>query len=411
MPLTAAESALAAEIASRHDRLLADLRRFVGLETGPGGHAALDELRDLLADRAQALGAARQDIPGDPRPDWLDWSPPSPSPRPSDAPPLEPPPTRVLRRPHPTLRRILIAGHLDTVHPAGGTFRGLSIAPDRATATGPGCVDMKGGLVIAIHALEALEARGIPASWSFVLNSDEETGSYCSDAALRALAAEHDLGLALEPAMAKGELAITRGGSGQFAFQCTGRAAHVGRDFASGVSAVDALARAILAAHALSDPARGVNVSVGPLAGGIAPNVVPDHAAAWGNARFPEPNAQATLEAALRAIAKGGPDALPHVRVLTSFNRPAKPLTPATERLALAARRAAEDLGQSLPFASSAGVCDGNNLQAAGLPTIDTLGVRGGGLHTPHEWIDLPSLVQRCQLLALLIARASAGGV
>jgi len=409
MPLTAAESAIAAEIASRHDRLLADLRRFVDLETGPGGDSALTELRDLLAQRAQALGATREDRPGDPRPDWLDWSP-----RQADAPQHQPPPTCVLRRPHPTLPRILIAGHLDTVHPPsslGGTFRGLSIAPGRATATGPGCVDMKGGLVIAIHALEALEARGIPASWSFVLNSDEETGSYCSDAALRALAAEHDLGLALEPAMANGELAITRGGSGQFAFHCSGRAAHVGRDFASGVSAVDALARAILAAHALSDPARGINVSVGPLSGGIAPNVVPDHAAAWGNARVPDAKSQALVEAALRAIAAGGPDALPHVRVLTSFNRPAKPLSPATERLALAARRAAEDLGQSLPFASSAGVCDGNNLQDAGLPTIDTLGVRGGGLHTPQEWIDLSSLVQRCQLLALLIARASAGGV
>jgi glutamate carboxypeptidase len=62
-----------------------------------------------------------------------------------------------------------------------------------------------------------------------------------------------------------------------------------------------------------------------------------------------------------------------------------------------------------MPLGKTGGVCDGNNFQAEGLPTIDTLGVRGGGLHTPQEWIDLPSLVERCQLLTLLISRLSSG--
>jgi len=103
------------------------------------------------------------------------------------------------------------------------------------------------------------------------------------------------------------------------------------------------------------------------------------------------------------------PDAMPSIRVDRTFNRPAKPLIPATQELAHSARTAAESLGQQLPFASTGGVCDGNILQAAGLPTIDTLGVRGGGLHTTDEWIDLSSLVERCQLLAVLIARLSQG--
>jgi glutamate carboxypeptidase len=84
-------------------------------------------------------------------------------------------------------------------------------------------------------------------------------------------------------------------------------------------------------------------------------------------------------------------------------------MLPAVERLGLLARGVAEDLGQELPFAKTGGVCDGNQLQAAGLPTIDTLGVRGGGLHTPQEWIDLSSLVERCQLLAVLLARLGGG--
>jgi glutamate carboxypeptidase len=86
--------------------------------------------------------------------------------------------------------------------------------------------------------------------------------------------------------------------------------------------------------------------------------------------------------------------------------RPAKPLTPAVERLAALAREASEDLGRPLPFAKSGGVCDGNNLQAAGLPVIDTLGVRGGNLHRTDEWVDLDGLVDRAQLVALVLMRA-----
>jgi glutamate carboxypeptidase len=94
----------------------------------------------------------------------------------------------------------------------------------------------------------------------------------------------------------------------------------------------------------------------------------------------------------------------------STLNRPAKPGTPKVMALAGLARAAAEDLGQRLPFSKTGGVCEGNNLQDAGLPTIDTLGVRGGGLHTPTEWIELASLVERCQLLAILIARLCRNG-
>ncbi len=236
------------------------------------------------------------------------------------------------------------------------------------------------------------------------MNSDEETGSFHSAQAIRDESAKHDLGLALEPALAGGELAVERVGSGQFMIECRGRAAHVGRSFTEGVSAVTALAERIVAVSAMPEPERGRILSIGPIEGGVATNAVPDRARAWGNARFPTPEAADEIGAMLTQL-QTPPDAMPRATVRTIFNRPAKPLTPETERLALCARAAAEDLGQSLPFASTGGVCDGNIMQAAGLPTIDTLGVRGGGLHTPDEWIELPSLVQRCQLLALLIAR------
>lgn len=408
--LTSAEQRLCAGISRRAGALLEDLRVLVEIPTGPGSTSGLDQTRGRLLERCRALGAREELVPGDPRPAWLDYR----ADRQAEA--SEPPPTLICRRLHVGASPgsgVLIAGHLDTVHDPRGAFRFLSIAPDGKTATGPGCVDMKGGLVVAMHALEALEEAGIPARWSFLMNSDEETGSFHSERAIRAEAAmqtssgapAYSAGLALEPAMSRGELAVARGGSGQFMLEAFGRSAHVGRDFAAGRSAVVALARAVLAASELSDPRRGLAVNIGPLRCDSPPNVVPERAAAWGNVRFPDLATASELQRGLQALGSAPGSDLPRVDVHAVFNRPAKPCTPQTEALALQARAVAEALGQRLPFAESAGVCDGNTMQAAGLATIDTLGVRGGGLHTPQEWIELPSLVERCQLLAVLIAR------
>lgn len=391
------EPAIRDHVASRREALLADLKLHVETPTG-GFHAAgLDRTRDVFARRLRGLGASIERVSGRPRPTWLYGSAAADS----------IPPTLVARRPgRSDATHILLSGHLDTVHDPAGTFRDLSISNDGLTATGPGCVDMKGGLVIAIHAIESLDALGVDCSWTVILNSDEETGSYHSEHSLRAEARRADVGLVLEPALPDGSLVVERPGSGQFVIECRGRAAHVGRDFASGISAVNTLAACITATSGMSHPAAGRIVNIGPVEGGSATNVVPDTARAWGNARFANPSIAEQIERDLRAM-ETPPDAMPSVGVRTSFNRPAKPLTPQTQRLAEAARAAAESLGQSLPFGRTGGVCDGNILQDEGLPTIDTLGVRGGGLHTLQEWIELASLVERCQLLAVLIARLS----
>lgn len=402
--LTSEERLACDIIESKAGFLLEDLRRHVETPTGPGGGDGIKASRLIFTERMKKLGASDSLVEGDPRPTWL---------RGSAADGI--PPTAVLERLRPGMRRVLIAGHLDTVHPADGPFRELSIAADGKTAVGPGCVDMKGGLVIAACALESLEEAGVPASWTYMLNADEETGSYHSEAALREQARRHDFGIALEPALPGGELAIERMGSGQFMIETIGRSSHVGRDFRGGVSAVTALARALVAVGEMADPRREDSyiMSVGPIEGGSATNAVPDHAAAWGNARYPNAEVAGQMGAALDELATPhkvckGDDAAVIVR--RSFNRPAKPRIPGTDSLALLARTVAESLGQRLPFASTGGVCDGNILQDAGLPTIDTLGVRGGGLHTPSEWIELTSLVERCQLLAILVARLSREG-
>ena len=402
MKLTETEQKIVAEVASRADALLEDLKLHVGLPTGGGNQSALDETRERFTTRLEKLGARTDVYPGDDKPEWLHGV----------APGVAPPPTAMCRRVRTALDvempRVLIAGHLDTVHDPEGDFRELSIASDGKTAVGPGCVDMKGGLVIAVAALEALEAVGADSSWTFYLNSDEETGTYHSSARLRAEAQKHEYGIALEPALPGGELAIERMGAGQFMIETTGRSAHVGRAFTDGISAVSKLAECLVKIAEMPDPERGLILNVGPLQGGPVVNAVPDLARAWGNVRFPSEKEGDEIGAMLDELATEG-DALPGVRVLRSFNRPAKPLIPETEALGLKARSVAEDLGQSMPFKSTGGVCDGNIMQAAGLPTIDTLGVRGGGLHTPDEWIELESLVERCQLLAVLVHRLCNG--
>ncbi|RMH27441.1 MAG: M20 family peptidase [Planctomycetota bacterium] len=402
--LTETDVRLCEAIAQREPAMRRDMARFVAIPTGHNHTPGLEEFRGLVLERLRALGASARFIPGEPAPGWL-WGSAI-----AGETAIDIPPTVVCERPASGLPSVLIASHLDTVFAPDDPFREYAEAADGRTATGPGVVDMKGGIVIALHALEALEAAGVACSWSYLFNSDEERGSYHSEGALRAEAPRHAVGLCTEPALPGGELAVERGGSGQFMIEARGRSAHVGREFDKGVSAVTALAEALVRVGRMPDAGRGRVVSVGPLEGGSATNVVPDRARAWGNVRYPDERIGREIAADLDALAT--PEgACPAVEVRRSFNRPPKPLTPAVERLAGLARDSAAALDQRLPFARTGGVCDGNILQQAGLPTIDTLGVRGGGLHTPQEWIDLSSLVERCQLLALVVSRIAAGAL
>src|SRR5690606_26085794 len=152
MALDAAQRKLCDLIEARRDRLLEDLRTHVGLPTGHNNTEAIEKTRSLLTGRLMALGAAHERITGDPKPKWLHEA--------GEGGTI--PDASICNRTKGRRgARILIAGHMDTVHDPGGDFRELTVDPDGRRATGPGCVDMKGGLVIAVNALEALEEAGI----------------------------------------------------------------------------------------------------------------------------------------------------------------------------------------------------------------------------------------------------------
>ncbi len=407
MPTMTTRTDLNALIARRAVAMRDDLRRYVAIPTGFNHAAGLDELRGIVTGRCEALGAVTTLIPGDPRPVWL-YGGEEPSAEGREY--VIPPAAVCARAGSGAGSRILIASHLDTVFDPKGPFVRFDLSADGTRGIGPGVVDMKGGIVIALHALEALAEAGHDLRWTYFFNSDEETGTYHSARALVAEAREHDWGLATEPALPDGSIAVERKGSGQFIVEAFGTSAHAGRDFEKGVSAVYRLARAIAKVEGLTDLSAGVTVNIGPLKGGQATNVVPDYAAAWGNVRFPSAEASERFRAGLEALADvvgEGAARAGQVRVRHSLNRPAKPRTPGSDRIARIAQDAGAALGQHIGTGSTGGVCDGNLMQNAGLPTIDNLGVRGGGLHTHQEWIEVGSLVERCQLFAAVLLRLS----
>ena len=211
--------------AAWQQRMVDELTAWVAIPTGRGHATGLHGQRAALAHRLRQLGAVTRDITCERRPDWID--PPWESTHAADG-------VDILAAEHAGAGpRLLLSGHFDTVHDPHGSFRELrSIGGGRAT--GPGAADMKGGLVIALAALEAIRDAGHPLAWTFVLVPDEETGSYGSAAALRSLAPGHAAGFVFEPAGDGDSLIVERMGAAQFRIDAFGRAAHVGRDFAKG---------------------------------------------------------------------------------------------------------------------------------------------------------------------------------
>ena len=398
MALSTIERAMRDALHAAQGDMVRRLAQMVATPTGFGHVHGLDAMRELVRARLAALGAAIELVPADPRPTWVDHA------AGLDA----RAPTLIARRTHGCSGpRLLLCAHIDTVHDPRGPFQALQPRGDGALV-GPGCVDMKGGVEVMLSALEALERAGVRAAWTVLLVSDEESGSFGSAAAIAREAAKHDRAFVVEPATPKGDLVVQRPGSGQFVIEAFGRAAHAGRDFASGVSAVQALAKAVLAAGALADAGKGHIVNIGPLQGGVATNIVPDVARAWGNMRFPDEAAGRALCEAIDALASGGNDAVPRVRVQHVLNRPAKPCTDAVRALGERAQAVAADLGLQVGLASTGGVSDANMIQHAGPPTLDGLGVRGGNLHRDDEFMWPDSLPERASLLAILLARESA---
>jgi len=310
---------------------------------------------------------------------------------------------RLTVRPEATTQ-LLFTGHMDTVFAADHAFQTVEARAD-GTWNGPGVADMKGGIAVMIAALEAVEGANPSFGYEVVINSDEEVGSLASAALLREAAQGKRAALTYEPAaLPDGTLAGARPGSGNFSFTIRGRSAHAGRNPEDGRNAL--LAAADLALRLKGGMGPRLSVNPAKIDGGSPNNVVPDLAILRVNLRPATPEdqvrAQSLIESSVGQVAANH-----DVTIDTRghFARPPKPMTADAEALFGLVAKAGADLGQSIRWQPTGGVCDGNNIAACGVPVIDTMGVRGGKIHSSDEYLIVDSLGERAALSALSILR------
>jgi len=319
---------------------------------------------------------------------------------------------RARKRPE-AAKQVFLGIHLDTVYPPDQPFQHVRKIADN-TLNGPGVIDAKGGLVVMLTALSALERSGVAdkIGWEVLLNPDEEIGSPGSGNLFVESAKRNQWGLVFEPAIGDGNLVDTRKGTGNYTFIVHGRAAHAGRDFDAGRSAIAALAEIITRLHALNGTMGGVIVNVGRIEGGGALNVVPDLAIARVNVRTTVPEDEQRLREKFDAIVADA-NRLDGIRVEIhgGVTSPPKILDPRSRQLLDLILESGRELGLELSTQPSGGVSDGNKLAAAGLAVIDSLGPRGGKLHSPEEFLYIDSLTERAKLAALTLIKLASGAL
>jgi glutamate carboxypeptidase len=306
--------------------------------------------------------------------------------------------------------QLLFTGHMDTVFAVDHPFQQTRWLDD-GVINGPGTADMKGGVAVMLAALKAVEASDAAGriGYDVVINSDEEVGSLGSAQLIAEAARGKRAALTYEPsALPNGTLAGARPGSGNFAITIHGRSAHAGRNPDDGRNAL--LAAADLALRFDAMRKAGLSVNPAKIDGGSPSNVVPDLAILRVNLRPATPELEAEAnEMIAQAVAAVSAERDVQVQLHGGFARPPKPMTPDMEALFGLVKQAGADLGQAIGWQPTGGVCDGNNIAACGVPVVDTMGVRGGKIHSMEEFLIVESLKERAALSALTILRLAGG--
>lgn len=297
--------------------------------------------------------------------------------------------------------KILLLHHMDTVYPLG-TLANMPFYEKGDKLFGPGVLDMKGGIVVSLAAIEALQHAGqFNRPVTALFTSDEEIGSESSRALIEQLAREAALVLVLESGLVDGGLKTWRKGVGDFIVRVKGRAAHAGGAHADGRNAIEELARQVIAIQAMTDYEKGTTLNVGLMRGGTASNVVPEQAEAVVDFRVLVPEETERITAALRALKPVNPDT--SIEISGGLNRPPFPNDEKMQVTFARAREIAAAAGLQITAGGSGGGSDGNFVAPLGIPLLDGLGTCGEGLHSEREYIFTRSLPERARLVAELI--------
>jgi len=368
----------------REKRLLALLRTLVELESPSNEKAAVDRCIEFTAQAAAALGARIRRHRCRSSGDILEAR-------------FDPPAAFSY-----SAKPILLLGHLDTVWPLG-TLATMPFRIHKGRAWGPGVLDMKAGVAMALTALDILRSHRLQTSpVILLLVGDEETGSHASHSITEKIARRCQCVHVLEPAQGiEGAYKTARKGIASYLVHVSGVAAHSGVNFEQGHSAIAELARQVSAIEGCTDLRRGITVNVGTIQGGTRSNVVAAEAWAEVDVRFPRAADFPALDRKLRNLRVQDKGCV--LKVEGGLNRPPMERTRATAALYRQAAARAAGLGFELNEASTGGGSDGNFTSALGVPTLDGMGAVGEGAHALHESVVLKHLAPRTALLAAMI--------
>jgi glutamate carboxypeptidase len=295
---------------------------------------------------------------------------------------------------------VLLLGHLDTVWPIG-TLKKMPWREAYGRYWGPGVLDMKAGVVMALAALSILREMESFRPVTLLLNSDEEVGSPISRAITERLALQSAAVLVLEPAQGLA-YKTARKGVGQYHVEVTGVGAHSGVDFEKGHSAVLELAKLIQTIASFTNLARKLTVNCGVIAGGTRSNVVASQAWTEVDVRIAKARDAAYVEKLFRNLKVSDPHC--KLTITGGINRPPMERKAGTIALFKKARSLATEFGFVLEEAATGGGSDGNFTAALGVPTLDGMGAVGDGAHAAHESVVIEHIVPRTALLAAMIA-------
>ena len=295
---------------------------------------------------------------------------------------------------------ILLLCHMDTVFPLG-TIEKFPYREADGKISGPGTLDMKAGIVIALAAIEQAQQSGLVRPVNLLYTSDEEIGSHTSREYIERLAKESALVLVLEGGLVDGALKTWRKGAGEFRVLTRGRAAHSGGDHEKGRNAIEEMAHQVIAIQKLTDYPKQTTLNVGVIHGGTVSNVVPEEAHIEVDVRIMQPGEWERLESEmskLEPVLDGT-----SIEISGELNRPPMPFDETMKATFEKARLIAAQIGMELKAGGTGGASDANFVAPLGIPVLDGLGAVGEGYHSEREYIFADSLAERTKLIATLL--------
>ncbi len=305
---------------------------------------------------------------------------------------------------------VVILGHMDTVYPVGtAAARPVRVEDDKVY--GPGVIDMKGCILSAIFAIEALQTLSYKdfAEIRFLCVSDEEISDrHSTNSIWQACQGSHGV-LVLEAARANGDLVSARKGGAWYRLQARGHSAHAGVEPEKGSNAIVELAHQIVEFQSLNRFRPGVTINIGRISGGTATNVVPDYAEVCIDLRFAEPEDRVEVERLWHEMMERKcVEGVELTLVVDPDDRDPMLCTPDNLRMVHSAQKIALQLGFKVNHAPTGGISDANYASGFGFPALDGLGPVGGLDHSPNEYMVKSSIAPRTALLAGLIASVGA---